>query len=216
MAPKYILELPEIKRRLTAVKEFRLLSPKSKTKEQAYEPQLFGEDYHKESVNTLVIPVRSSENRPYLTPNLYNNGEIITNLAFALYDAELWHFSIVSSRLHVIWIDTVCGKLETRRTYSNTLGWNIFPVPCLTQEQIEALNNSARKILLARENSYPKTIAELYAKDSMPDDLKKAHHENDVLLESYYKNVPFEDDEERLTYLFNLYSKTQKESHNEQ
>lgn len=215
-APRHILELSEIKRRLAAIKEFRSLSPKAKTKEQADDPQLFGEDYHRESKNTLVIPVRSSENRPYLTPNLYNNGEIITNLAFALYDAELWHFSIISSRLHVIWIDTVCGKLETRRTYSNTLGWNIFPVPCLTQEQIDALNNSARKILLARENSYPKTIAELYAPDTMPADLKQAHYENDVLLESCYKNVPFKDDEERLTYLFELYSKIQTGSRNDQ
>lgn len=200
-----ILSIPEISNRLKEVVNFRSASTKAKTKQQASTPHLFGEDYHRASVDTLVIPVRSSENRPYLTPSIYHNGEIITNLAFALYDAKLWHFAIISSRMHVIWIDTVCGKLETRRTYSNTLGWNIFPVPNLTDDQKELLNNSAKRILLAREASYPKTIGEIYDEKNFPHDLREAHKENDLLLESFYQDEAFNNDEERLTHLFERY-----------
>lgn len=211
-AKEDILSLPEIENRLSKITEFRKKSTKVKTQEQAATPQLFGEDYHRSSKNTLVIPVRSSENRPYLTPNIYHDNEIITNLAFALYDAELWHFSIISSRLHVIWIDTLCGKLETRRTYSNTLGWNIFPVPDFNSEERKALEQAGRNIILARENSFPKTIAELYDPNNIPPDLKQAHIENDSLLESFYRIKPFESDEDRLTHLFERYVEMTKGS----
>ena len=131
----------------------------------------------------------------------------VTSLAFALYDAPLWNFSIVASKLHLIWIATVCGKLETRYRYSNTIGWNTFPVPKLTDQNKADLTRCAENILLAREAHFPKTIADLYDPEEMPDDLRRAHDENDEVLERIYIGRRFKNDTERLEKLFDLYTK---------
>ena len=107
--------------------------------------------------------------------------------------------------MHRVWIGAVCVRLEERFSYSNTLGWNTFPIPRLSVEQKEILNSSARKIILARERHYPKTIAELYDPEKMPNDLKEVHQNNDLVLEKFYRNEPFQNDEERLEYLFQRY-----------
>ncbi len=79
--------------------------------------------------HTLVVPRVSSENRSYLPVGILSANAIIQDQAFALYDAPLWNMSLIASRLHLVWVATVCGKLETRYRYSNTLGWNTFPSP---------------------------------------------------------------------------------------
>ena len=81
---------------------------------------------------------------------------------FALYDAPLWNMALIASRLHLVWIATVCGKLKTDFRYSNTLGWNTFPVPKLTEKNRADLTAAAEGILLAREAHFPATIADLY------------------------------------------------------
>ena len=124
----------------------------------------------------------------------------------ALYDVPDWVFSILSSRIHLNWIATVCGKLKSDFRYSNTLGWNTFPVPDFTDKQKSALEESAREILLVRADHHPKTIAQLYDPDKMPDDLRQAHRRNDELLESMYIGRPFRNDTERLEHLFKRYA----------
>ena len=89
--------------------------------------------------------------------------------------------------------------------YSNSLGWNTFPIPRFTQAQLEALNASARAILKTRWMHHPKTIAKLYDPDKMPDDLREVHRKNDELLETMYIGRPFKNDTERLEKLFKLY-----------
>lgn len=84
---------------------------------------------------TLVIPSVSSENRVYMQIGYVNKNTVVTNLAFAIYDAEPWVFDLISSRMHNLWIRTVCGGLETRLRYSNVLGYNTFPVPNISEEQ---------------------------------------------------------------------------------
>ncbi len=115
--------------------------------------------------------------------------------------------AIIASRLHLIWIATVCGKLETRYRYSNTLGWNTFPVPPLTDKNKTDLTRCAEDILLAREHHFPATIAELYDPANMPDDLRAAHERNDEVLERIYIGRRFKNDTERLEKLFELYTK---------
>lgn len=134
----------------------------------------------------------------------------ISNLALAIYDAPLWNMALIVSRLHLVWIATVCGKLETRYRYSNTLGWNTFPVPTLTEKNKEDLTRCAEDILLARENHSPATIADLYAPDTMPEDLRQAHERNDEVLERIYIGRRFKNDTERLEKLFEQYSKMTK------
>ena len=115
--------------------------------------------------------------------------------------------ALIASRLHLVWIATVCGKLETRYRYSNTLGWNTFPVPLLTEQNKADLTACAENILLAREAHFPATIADLYAPDNMPDNLRHAHERNDEVLERIYIGRRFKNDTERLEKLFELYTK---------
>jgi hypothetical protein len=131
----------------------------------------------------------------------------VSNLALALYDAPLWNMALIVSRLHLVWIATVCGKLETRLRYSNTLGWNTFPVPTLTEKNKADLTHCAEDILLAREAHFPATIADLYDPDHMPADLREAHERNDEVLERIYIGRRFRNDTERLEKLFDLYTK---------
>ena len=131
----------------------------------------------------------------------------MSNAACAIYDAPLWNLAVVASRFHLVWIATVCGKLETRYRYSNTLGWNTFPIPILTEKNKVDLTHSAEEILLAREHHFPLTIADLYDPDNMPDDLRAAHERNDEVLERIYLGRRFKNDTERLEKLFDLYTK---------
>ncbi len=134
-------------------------------------------------------------------------GTVISNLAFLISDAPIWLFSILASRLHLAWLATVCGKLETRYRYSNTLGWNTFPIPLLTEQNKADLTACAEAILLAREAHFPATIAYLYDPDNMPENLRRAHERNDEVLERIYIGRRFKNDTERLEKLFELYTK---------
>ncbi|MDH0623064.1 N-6 DNA methylase [Pseudomonas chengduensis] len=157
--------------------------------------------------HTLVMPRVSSENREYLPVGLLDANAIIQDQALALYDAPLWNMALIASRLHLVWIATVCGKLETRYRYSNTLGWNTFPVPLLTEQNKADLTRCAEAILLAREAHFPSTIADLYDPEKMPDNLRYAHERNDEVLERIYIGRRFKNDTERLEKLFDLYTK---------
>ena len=113
--------------------------------------------------------------------------------------------SLIASRLHWVWIGTVCVRLEMRFSYSNTLGWNTFPVPTLTKKNRADLTACAENILLAREAHFPATIADLYDPARMPDNLRAAHERNDEVLERIYIGRRFRNDTERLEKLFELY-----------
>ncbi len=132
---------------------------------------------------------------------------VVHNKAFALYDAPLWNLALIASRLHWVWIGTVCVRMRTDFSYSNTLGWNTFPVPKLTAAHKADLTACAEAILLAREAHFPATIADLYAPDAMPDDLRAAHEANDETLERIYIGRRFRNDTERLEKLFEMYVK---------
>src|SRR6185437_1540888 len=125
----------------------------------------------------------SSERRRYIPVTLLSGNAIASDLLFALYDVPLWNMALIASRLHLVWIATVCGKLKADFRYSNTLGWNTFPVPKLTEKNKQDLTQCAEEILLAREAHFPTTIAELYEPGHMPDNLLHAHDRNDEVLE---------------------------------
>jgi hypothetical protein len=157
--------------------------------------------------HALIVPRVSSENRPFLPVGLLEPACVIQEKAFALYDAPLWNMALIASRLHWVWIGTVCVRLEMRFSYSNTLGWNTFPVPTLTEKNKSDLTRCAEDILLAREAHFPATIADLYDPDNMPTDLREAHERNDEVLERIYIGRRFRNDTERLEKLFDLYTK---------
>ena len=155
----------------------------------------------------LIVPRVSSESRRYLPVGLLAPQAIVQDQALVINDAPLWNMAIIASRLHLVWIATVCGKLETRYRYSNTLGWNTFPVPKLTEQNKADLTRCAEDILLAREAHFPATIADLYDPEKMPENLRHAHERNDEVLERIYIGRRFKNDTERLEKLFELYTK---------
>ena len=153
------------------------------------------------------MPRVSSENRDYLPVDLVTGDRIIGDRNFALYDAPLWNMALIVSRLHWVWIGTVCVRMRTDFSYSNTLGWNTFPVPLLTEKNRNDLNRSSENILIARERHFPCTIAELYDAKVMPDDLREAHRQNDEVVERIYFGRRMKNDTDRLENLFALYRK---------
>ena len=196
-----------ISQRLRMVVASRNESDAESTRHFAKKPHRFVQIAGVARDTAIVVPTVSSESREYLPVGFVTSETIVSNLAFALYDAPLWNMALIASRLHLVWIATVCGKLETRYRYSNTLGWNTFPVPLLTEQNKADLAACAEDILLAREVHFPATIADLYDPDSMPENLRQAHERNDEVLERIYIGRRFKNDTERLEKLFELYSK---------
>lgn len=195
-----------LKKRFAFVRENRLKSPKKATAEWSKKPYRFVEIRSPEYKRALIVPIVSSESRPYL-PVGFLPDRAIVNYAFGMYDVPLWNLALIASKLHLIWVTTICGKLETRIRYSNTLGWNTFPVPQLTEQNKEDLTRCAEDILLAREAHFPATIADLYDPENMPENLRRAHEANDEVLERIYIGRRFKNDTERLEKLFELYTK---------
>ena len=201
------MTIPAIAQRIEAVRKMRLESRKAATVEIANVSHRFGEIRQNGDEAIIIVPSVSSETREYLPVGYESPGTIVSNLAFALFDAPLWNLALIASRLHLVWIGTVCGKMKTDFRYSNTLGWNTFPVPTLTDKNKADLARCAEDILLVREAHFPATIADLYDPENMPADLREAHERNDEVLERIYVGRRFRNDTERLEKLFDLYTK---------
>ena len=195
-----------VKGRIEAVRVTRSSSRDAALNKLASRPHQF-RDRKVAKRDLILVPTVSSEQREFLPADFKGYEAVTTNQAFTLYDAPIWSFALISSRTHLVWIATVCGKLETRYRYSNVLGWNTFPVPTLTTKNKADLTRCAEDILLAREAHFPATIADLYDPEAMPDDLRAAHDRNDDVFERIYIGRRFKNDTERLEKLFELYTK---------
>lgn len=193
--------------RLRLVSDSRRKSPASSTRDFAVRPHRFVQIGGVAERDAIFVAGVSSENRDYLPCDLLSAAHIASNKCFAIYDAPLWNMALIASRLHWVWIATVCVRLEMRFSYSNTLGWNTFPVPPLTDKNKADLTRCAEDILLAREHHFPATIAGLYDPETMPKDLRQAHERNDEVLERIYIGRRFKNDTERLEKLFDFYTK---------
>ncbi len=199
--------IPEFAERVDRIREFRAASKAAETRPASKYPHRFRQIQGVGRDHSFIIPKVSSESRKHLPVGMLPKGSIVSDNAFAIYDAPLWNMALIASRIHLVWIATVCGKLKTDYRYSNTLGWNTFPVPPLTQKNKTDLTRCAEDILLAREAHFPATIADLYAPDKMPENLRHAHKRNDEVLERIYIGRRFKNDTERLEKLFDLYTK---------
>ncbi len=200
------LSIPAVAERIRKCKEVRALSKRDSTCALANVPHQFGEIRYKNS-NCIIVPGVSSENRYYIPMGYLDKGTVITNSAFAVYDAPTWLFGILTSALHMVWVKTVGGKLETRYRYSAQLCYNTFPFPKISSEKKAEIEEAAENVLVTREFYPEKTLAELYDPDKMPQDLREAHAQLDDIVESCYPGYPFANDEARLECLFKLYEK---------
>jgi hypothetical protein len=200
------LTIPAIAQRIEGVRAMRLASRDKGANGMAARAHQMRE-MNQPVESMIVIPRVTSEGRPFLPVGLLPSPNVIGDRNFAIYDAPLWNMALIASRLHWVWIGTVCVRLEMRFSYSNTLGWNTFPVPTLTEKNKADLTRCAEDILLAREAHFPATIADLYDPDTMPANLREAHERNDEVLERIYIGRRFRNDTERLEKLFELYTR---------
>ena len=167
-------------------------------------PHLFRETNMPQTC-TLVVPAVSSENRAYFQAGYVGKNFVVTNLCFVIYDAEPWVFGIIESKMHNLWVRTVCGGLEERLRYSNVLGYNTFPLPELTDEQKASIAQASLGIIMEREKYPEMNLMQLYNDDTMPKGLRYAHHLLDVVVENCYNPAGFQSDQERLNAMFVLY-----------
>jgi len=197
-----------IAERVRRVKDIRLKSTKATTREKLSQtPHKFELVSSTGELPSVAVSRTTSESREVLATDLLASETIANDNAFFSEKEILIIFSVLVSRLHLSWIATVCGRMKNDYRYANTLGWNTFPIPNLTEKNKADLTRCAEEILLARETHFPKTIADLYDPDEMPDNLREAHDRNDETLERIYIGRRFKNDTERLEKLFDLYTR---------
>jgi hypothetical protein len=204
-----VKQFPEIISRISKVRAERLATNDKSVNKLASCPHQFRE-FKGDEKEKIFVPIVSSESREYFPAGLVGEDVIATNKAFYSPYAPLWMLAIIVSKMHLVWIGTVCGRLEMRLSYSNTLGWNTFPVPTLTEQNKIDLTRCAEDIVLAREQYFPATIADMYDPDRMDSEfplVREAHDRNDEILERIYIGRRFKNDTERLEKLFDLYTK---------
>lgn len=197
----------DVAKRIENVRKDRLATSDRAVNRLAARPHQFRERKGDEG-QKIFVPIVSSENREYFPAGLADSGIVPTNKAFYVPEGPLWALAVIISKVHMIWIATVCGRLRNDFSYSNVLGWNTFPMPELSNNDKNQLTICARNILIAREEHFPATLADLYEPDKMPANLRQAHDANDEVLERIYIGRCFRNDTERLSKLFDMYSKT--------
>ena len=196
-----------INQQIEKVRDFREKSKAPSTRDKAKIAHRFVQLSPVTGKVAIVVPAITSENRDYLPVSVTRDDAVIGHKCYAIYDAPLWIMSIIVSRLHWVWIGNVCARMRTDFSYSNTMGWNTFPLPPMTAQNKLELARRAEEILLAREGHFPASIADLYNPENMPEDLRRAHEANDEVLERIYIGRRFRNDTERLEKLFELYTK---------
>lgn len=198
-----INDLPLIKIVVEDVKKIRL---KSSRPQLADFPHLFAQITQPKDVNCIIIPRVSSENRKYIPIDFIDGSEFkVTDSYFTIATNDPYIFGIVSSLMHMVWMKSVGGRLETRIQYSKNIVYNTFPFPLINDKQKEQLNLHVFEVIDERAKYPEKTIAQLYDPEKMPRGLKEAHHQLDLAIERCYRLKPFESDTERLEYLFKMY-----------
>lgn len=190
--------------RLDRVAAERSRSKAGSTATFAAQPHRFVQVSYKPT-DSIIVPSVSSVRRPYVPIGYLDENTVVSNLAYAVYDAEPWVFALLTSQMHMAWTRAVGGRMKSDYRYSNTIVYNNFPVPSLADETKERLAQAALRVLDVREYHCEKTLAELYDPDLMPADLRAAHAEIDMLVDSIYSKRGYETDEQRLSDLFAMY-----------
>jgi hypothetical protein len=207
ITPRELQEMPLVKSKVMAVKEMRMKSNKAATVKWAQFPTLFTENRQPNSQYVLV-PSHSSENRKYIPIGFMSENDILNNSCFSVPNATLYEFGILTSEIHMSWVKYVCGRLESRYRYSNSLVYNNFPWPeNPTEKQKAAIEQAAQKVLDVRKEFEGSSLADLYDPVAMPPKLVKAHQDLDKAVDLAYRPQPFTSETKRIEFLFELYEK---------
>ncbi len=215
--PAEIRKCPLVCKRIDNVRQYRLASPKAATRKKAETPMLFDEvrECHTAYV---AIPKVSSENRRYI-PMEYLSPEIIPgDKLFMMQGATLYEFGVLTSNIHMAWMRTVCGRLKSDYSYSNTIVYNNFPWPEPTEPQRQKIEQTAQAILDARALYPDSSLADLYDELTMPPELRKAHRLNDMAVMEAYGfakgSEPYRNEAACVAELMKLYQKKVEEIEN--
>jgi type I restriction-modification system DNA methylase subunit len=203
---KELADSPELKRRIAGVKAMRLKSSKIPTQKLAEVPHLFGEIRQPQG-NYLLVPSVSSERRAFVPVGYIDAQVIVSNLAFAVPNATRYHFGLLNSTMHNAWLRAVCGRLESRYRYSNTIVYNNYPWPTPSPAQQAAIETAAQSVLDARAQHPDKSLAWLYDPDNLRKNksLQAAHDAVDDAVDQAYGYEDGNDDTSRVAYLFKRY-----------
>lgn len=205
--PKERKENSIVFKRIQAVKQHRESSNRAATNKLAATPYLFGEIRQPNS-DYIAIPRVSSENRKYIPFAYFDKKNILSDTCLCVPKASRFHFAVLTSAMHMAWVNYVCGRLKSDFRYSNEIVYNNFPFPKAVKESDEKIvEKCAANILAIREKYISKgsTLAQLYDESNMPIDLRKAHEENDKAVDKCYNTKATKTDAQRIEFLFNLY-----------
>ena len=206
IGPEELRQLPEVVQRLRSVREFRGSRRRETTLALSKYPSLYGVTVLPESP-FLVCPQVSSERREYVPIGWLQPPTIPSEKLRVLLNADLWHFALLTSGMHMAWMRTVTGRMKSDYMYSVGVVYNTFPLPFVPTERLEQLKPHADAILTARANHPTATLAELYDPDLMPADLRKAHQALDRTVDKLYRRSGFTAERERVEHLLGLYEK---------
>ena len=191
VSPKELRKMPLVMERVSKVREMRLNSSDAGTRKLADIPTVFRETYNPDSF--IIIPSASSEKRKYIPLGFLGKDTISTNLNLIISDANIYHFGILTSNVHMAWMRTVAGRLKSDYRYSKDIVYNNFPWPTPTEAQKAKIEETAQGILDARALYPDASLADLYDERTMPPELRKAHVRNDQAVAAAYglnKNSP--------------------------
>ena len=204
--PQELKSMPEVLKRVENVKQFRLNSVAPSTQKFAETPTLFRDRNQPETY--ILIPSTTSENRRYIPMGFFGKNEIANNSCHIIPNGTLFHFGILMSAMHMAWVKTVCGRLESRYRYSKDIVYNNYPWPeNPSDKQKENIENAGQKVLDVRAEFPNSSLADLYDPLTMPPSLVKAHNELDKAVDLAYRPQPFTSDANRMEFLFELYEK---------
>jgi len=203
-SPTELRSMPAVMHRVSAVRRFRSQSRRRSTLQLADTPTKFQVTVVPEGP-FLVIPEVSSEKRDYVPIGWLKPPTIPSNLVRVLLDADLWHFGILTSAMHMAWLRQIGGRLESRYRYSIGIVYNTFPWPEATEHQRARIRSLAQAVLDAREQFPNSKLADLYDVDAMPAPLRRAHRALDGAVDKLYRPEAFKGDRDRAEHLFGLY-----------
>jgi hypothetical protein len=201
--PNTLRQMPEVLKRIEAVKKFRAASVDASTRALAMKPALFRETYQPKTF--ILIPRVSSENRTYIPMGFFDHNSIAGDTCHTIPDATIYHVGVLTSTMHMAWMRYVCGRLKSDYRYSKDIVYNNFPWPLeVTDKQKEAIEMAAQAVLDVRALFPKSSLADLYDPVVMPPELMTAHQKLDKAVEKAYGKT-FTDDAGRVAYLFELY-----------
>ena len=198
---KFIME------RVECVKQFRLDSSKEATRRSANTPTLFQEIRHP-STEYIIIPRHSSENRRYIPFGFVSPDIVVNDAVQIIPNAQLYHFGVLTSNVHMAWVRAVCGRIKSDYRYSKDIVYNNFPWCNLTEEQKHKIEQTAQAILDARVLYPNSSLADLYDELTMPPELRKAHQNNDkAVMQAYGFNIKTTTESSCVAELMKMYKK---------